>query len=97
MEDVQIDSGSWLQRSVIGPASVLRSHVQVDVGETQKVGREGEIHVRRLGLVTGEACIIEHGGVSAPGTILGSSVLVHRRVRISGEHPSGSEIQQGGI
>ena len=97
MEDVQIDSGTWLQRSVIGPASVLRSHVHVDVGETQKIGDSGEFIVRRLGLVTGEACNIGHGVVSAPGTILGSQVFVGRRVRIAGEHPSGSEIQSGGV
>ncbi len=97
MEDVQIDSGTWLQRSVIGPASVLRSHVHVDVGETQKIGNSGEYIVRRLGLVTGEACTIGHGVVSAPGTILGSQVTVGRRVRISGEHPSGSDIQSGGV
>lgn len=97
MEDVQIDSGTWLQRSVIGPASVLRSHVHVDVGETQKIGNSGEFIVRRLGLVTGEACTIGHGVVSAPGTILGSQVTVGRRVRISGEHPSGSDIQSGGV
>ena len=97
MEDVQVDSGTWLQRSVIGPASVLRSHVHVDVGETHKTGKVGDIHVRRLGLVTGEACTLEHGVVSAPGTILGSRVIVQRRVRISGEHASGSEIQSGGV
>lgn len=97
MEDVQIDSGTWLQRSVIGPASVLRSHISVDVGETQKVGTSGEIHVRSLGLVTGEACTLGHGVVSAPGTILGSQVLVERRLRISGEHPSGAELRAGGV
>ncbi len=97
MEDVQIDSGTWLQRSVIGPATVLRSHVHVDVGETQKIGDSGEFIVRRLGLVTGEACTIGHGVVSAPGTILGSQVLIGRRARISGEHPSGSDIQSGGV
>lgn len=97
MEDVQVDSGSWLQRSVIGPATVLRSHINVDVGETQKIGTSGEIHVRRLGLVTGEACTLGHGVVTAPGTILGSQVVVERRSRVSGEHPSGAEISSGGV
>lgn len=97
MEDVQVDSGTWLQRSVIGPATVLRSHINVDVGETQKVGTSGDIHVRSLGLVTGEACTLGHGVVSAPGTILGSQVLVERRLRISGEHPSGAELRAGGV
>tara|TARA_Y100001968_G_C18859938_1_gene482112 strand:- start:120 stop:494 length:375 start_codon:yes stop_codon:yes gene_type:complete len=97
MEDVQVDSGSWLQRSVIGPATVLRSHLNVDVGETQKIGTSGEIHVRRLGLVTGEACTLGHGVVTAPGTILGSQVVVERRSRVSGEHPSGAEISSGGV
>ena len=96
MEDVQVDSGTWLQRSVIGPATIIRSNVNVDAGETHKDGRFAQIHVRRLGLVTGEACTLEHGVVTAPGTILGSDVSVTRRSHISGNHPSGTVVDTRG-
>lgn len=96
MEDVQMDSSTAIHHSIIGAGTHIHSYTKVDSGEVVMRGRSGPQTVRRLGLVCGEDCTIEHGTIFAPGTVLGSRVQVGRRSRVSGEHPAGVRIQGGG-
>ena len=86
MEDVQIDSNSYLHYSVIGPGTHINCHVQVDVSAVELNVRGSKHNVRRLGLVTGESCVLEHGVICSPGTLIDSKTHISRRIRISGEH-----------
>ena len=95
MRDVQIDSNCSIHHSIIGPATSLKSNVQVDASTVDKIVRNTHYHIRRLGLVTGEACMLEQGVICAPGTMLGSQVYVSRRVNLEGEHNTGSKVIGG--
>ncbi len=86
MEDVQVDSNSYLHYSVIGPGTHINCHVQVDVSAVDLTVRGRKHNVRRLGLVTGESCVIEHGVICSPGTLIESKSHISRRTRINGEH-----------
>ena len=86
MEDVQIDSNSYLHYSVIGPGTHINCHVQVDVSAVELTVRGSKHNVRRLGLVTGESCVLEHGVICSPGTLIDSKTNISRRISISGEH-----------
>jgi len=97
MRDVQIDSKCSIHHSVIGPATSLKSNVQVDAGPVEKIVRNTHYPIRRLGLVTGEACMLEQGVICAPGTMLGSQVWVGRRTRLNGEHETGVKLIGGGM
>lgn len=97
MRDVQIDSNCAIHHSVIGPATTLKSHVQVDAGPVEKHVRNTHYRIRRLGLVTGESCMLEHGVVCSPGTILGSQVWIGRRTRVHGEHDAGVRLMGGNL
>jgi glucose-1-phosphate thymidylyltransferase len=97
MRDVQIDSNCSIHHSIIGPATSLKSNVQVDAGPVEKIVRNTHYPIRRLGLVTGEACMLEQGVICAPGTMLGSQVWVGRRTRLTGEHETGVRLIGGGI
>ena len=63
--DVQIDSNCSIHHSIIGPATSLKSNVQVDASTVDKIVRNTHYHIRRLGLVTGEACMLEQGVICA--------------------------------
>ena len=97
MRDVQIDSNCSIHHSIIGPATSLKSNVQVDAGPVEKIVRNTHYPIRRLGLVTGEACMLEQGVICAPGTMLGSQVWVGRRTRLTGEHETGVRLIGGGV
>jgi NDP-sugar pyrophosphorylase family protein len=96
MRDVQIDSNCSIHHSIIGPATSLKSNVEVDAASVEKNVRNTHYLIRRLGLVTGEACMLEQGVICAPGTMLGSQVVVGRRTKLDGEHETGSRISSRG-
>ncbi len=95
MRDVQIDSNCSIHHSIIGPATSLKSNVEVDAASVQKIVRNTHYQIRRLGLVTGEACMLEQGVICAPGTMLGSQVLVGRRTKLDGEYETGTRLIRG--
>ena len=95
MGEVQIDSNCSIHHSIIGPATSLKSNVEVDAASVDKIVRNTHYHIRRLGLVTGEACMLEQGVICAPGTMLGSQVYVSRRIQLEGEHETGSRVIGG--
>ena len=45
--------------------------------------------------MTGEACMLEQGVICAPGTMLGSQVLVGRRTKLDGEYETGTRLIRG--
>tara|TARA_B100001113_G_C21082408_1_gene610524 strand:+ start:77 stop:355 length:279 start_codon:yes stop_codon:yes gene_type:complete len=92
MSDVQIDSNCSIHHSIIGPATSLKSNVEVDASSVNKMVRNTNYLIRRLGLVTGEACMLEQGVICAPGTMLGSQVYVSRRTKLDGEYNTGTKI-----
>lgn len=92
MSDVQIDSNCSIHHSIIGPATSLKSNVEIDASSVKKVVRNTNYIIRRLGLVTGEACMLEQGVICAPGTMLGSQVYVSRRTKLDGEYNTGTKI-----
>ena len=92
MSDVQIDSNCSIHHSIIGPATSLKSNVEVDASSVNKTVRNTNYLIRRLGLVTGEACMLEQGVICAPGTMLGSQVYVSRRTKLDGEYNTGTKI-----
>jgi len=95
MRDVQIDSNCSIHHSIIGPATSFKSNVEVDASSVQKTVRNTNYQIRRLGLVTGEACMLEQGVICAPGTMLGSQVLVGRRTKLDGEYETGTRLIRG--